>query len=61
MTVRLLLALLVWTAAGCSIDPIELEGRRCPCAAGWLCDPDAGVCRRADAGAPARGTVPVSE
>jgi hypothetical protein len=30
-------ALLVGGATGCSFDSVELEGRTCPCAEGWVC------------------------
>jgi len=47
------LALCIGIIAGCAFEPIELEGRRCPCASDWTCGPDA-VCVRngsADLGA----------
>ncbi|WP_236519296.1 polysaccharide lyase [Sandaracinus amylolyticus] len=41
--------------AGCVLPPVDLEGRACPCAEGWVCV--AGICERGerpqiDAGAP---------
>lgn len=26
-------------AAACVLDPVDLEGKQCPCADGWYCDP----------------------
>lgn len=37
----LLGALLAWT---CSIDPVDLEGKDCPCAAEYTCDPRTNTC-----------------
>jgi alpha-tubulin suppressor-like RCC1 family protein len=45
---RVLVASVIAQLAACSVGPIDLEGRRCPCAPGWRCDAD-GICRRGDA------------
>jgi hypothetical protein len=29
---------------GCSVDPLELNGRRCPCVSGYRCDPATQLC-----------------
>lgn len=47
---RLALALLL--LAGCSFDPVDLEGRGCPCVAGYVCVDDVCV---AESGADAGG------
>ena len=44
--------------SGCSLSDVDLRGKRCPCAAGWVCD-DRNVCiptapTRIDAGEDAR-------
>lgn len=39
----LLVALLV---GGCTLDPVELEGKDCPCAAPWTCDLATRTCTR---------------
>lgn len=36
------LACAAWIAAGCALAPVDLRGRACPCATGWVCA--AGVC-----------------
>jgi hypothetical protein len=52
----------VWTACaaaiaaiggGCALGEVDLEGKGCPCAAGWVCDVDLDTCfpRAADGGA----------
>ena len=33
---------LQWTS--CSVAEVDLEGKRCPCAAGWVCDPETDLC-----------------
>ena len=30
--------------AGCSLGDVELTGKRCPCAAGWVCDDERNLC-----------------
>lgn len=35
---RVVLALLLVGGAACSVDPVQLQGRSCPCVAGWICD-----------------------
>jgi hypothetical protein len=42
-----LLALLL---AGCIIAPLDVNGRRCPCAPGWTCDTVRDLCVQLDAG-----------
>lgn len=32
--------------AGCVLDPVDLEGRLCPCTSGYVCDPARRVCVR---------------
>lgn len=36
--------------AGCTVSELDLEGRACPCIAGWVCDESRDVCVRGDAG-----------
>ncbi|MBK7579821.1 MAG: hypothetical protein IPI67_06390 [Myxococcales bacterium] len=31
-------------AAACSVDALDLSGKRCPCADGWVCDPGSNTC-----------------
>ncbi len=46
--VRLLaLGVLAVACSACTIEPIDLEGRQCPCATGWVCDESQDVCVRA--------------
>lgn len=33
-----------WLVAGCSLGPVDLEGKLCPCGPGWHCDAMRGVC-----------------
>ncbi len=35
---------------GCTVAPVDLDGKRCPCADGWVCDEASDRCRTADAG-----------
>ncbi len=35
-------------SSGCVLGDVELEGRPCPCAAGWICDDAQNVCVRSD-------------
>jgi hypothetical protein len=48
------LALASWMLVGCVIDPVDLEGKRCPCptGSGFVCDPSSDTCVRegSDAG-----------
>lgn len=37
-------------AIGCTVEPIDLEARECPCVHGWVCDEVANVCVPATAG-----------
>jgi hypothetical protein len=39
-------ALLTWLVYGaaCSVEPLDLTGKRCPCAAGFVCDTAKGTC-----------------
>jgi hypothetical protein len=30
---------------GCVLEPVDLDGKACPCASGWVCDPDTQTCR----------------
>lgn len=39
-------ALVHASIAGCTIPTIPIEGRRCPCAPGWVCDPATAICER---------------
>jgi len=41
-------ALLALLVAGCSVDPLALEGRECPCIDGWVCDSATNTCIEAD-------------
>lgn len=37
--------MLVWAAAlACRVDPVDLSGRPCPCAPGWICESAQNVC-----------------
>ena len=49
---RALIAIaLAATVAACTVDPIDPDGRACPCVAGWVCDDVSDRCVRiADAG-----------
>jgi hypothetical protein len=31
-------AFVLLALTGCSVDPVQLDGRACPCVAGWVCD-----------------------
>lgn len=41
---------LALTSGACSVDPIDLSGKACPCEEPFVCDDSAGVCVAADAG-----------
>lgn len=41
-----LAALSVFLVGACTFEPVDLEGRSCPCASGWICDEDRMVCVR---------------
>lgn len=41
--------------AGCYAGELELEGKACPCVAGWVCDESHDVCVRADGAASTDG------
>ena len=43
-------ALAAGLLAGCTVSELDLEGRACPCIAGWVCDESRDVCVRGDAG-----------
>lgn len=39
----------LWVAgAGCTVEAIDLEGKKCPCADGYYCDPNTGTCKPGD-------------
>lgn len=38
--------LLAGAASSCVVEPLDLEGRQCPCAEGWTCDAARDVCVR---------------
>lgn len=38
--------LLLASTTSCTIPTLSLEGRPCPCAAGWVCDPPTAICTR---------------
>jgi hypothetical protein len=40
-------------AAACSIGPVDLNGKQCPCADGWTCDTVTNTCVEGPADAPA--------
>lgn len=42
MRLHLLFSLL----CGCTVEPIDLSGRTCPCASGWLCDAITNTCHQ---------------
>lgn len=46
--IRATIAVATATAAlaGCRVDDLELAGRRCPCVAGWSCNPATDTCER---------------
>lgn len=48
------LAFCSMVCAGCVVEPLDLEGRRCPCAEGWTCDAAANVCVRGGVDASSR-------
>lgn len=50
---RWCLVLWAWCWCACTIAPLDVSGRRCPCAAGYVCDSARDVCvSSAEAGAP---------
>jgi hypothetical protein len=50
-------ALVSVTLGGCTVDPLELGGRSCPCVDGWTCDSTREVCVPGDAGAASDASV----
>lgn len=42
------LGVLAWAVIGaaCSLSPLNADGKACPCAAGWVCDEEVGLCVR---------------
>jgi hypothetical protein len=47
-------ALVCLTVIGCSVEPLDLSGRECPCIAGWVCVDNR--CVASDAGADTGGS-----
>ena len=47
MCTSLVMCMSALPATGCTVDDLDLEGRRCPCIAGWVCDPARDLCVRA--------------
>ena len=43
---RQLLGISAVVLGGCVLEPVELDGRACPCVSGWVCDPSTETCRR---------------
>lgn len=41
---RVVAVALLLVAFGCSFDEVELSGKACPCASGWVCDPATLLC-----------------
>ncbi len=41
---------------GCVLQPVDLDGKACPCASGWVCDGATQTCRTASAGATSSST-----
>ena len=44
MRVRAAAVVLVAALASCTLDDVDLTGKRCPCATGWVCDPITNRC-----------------
>lgn len=37
-------AWVLFVAAGCTLNALDFDGKRCPCVAGWTCDEVTGIC-----------------
>ncbi|RZO48340.1 MAG: hypothetical protein EVA89_37730 [Sandaracinaceae bacterium] len=53
MVARLTSLMLLVGVAGCAVDEVDLEGKRCPCPDGWVCA--AGTCARRPAACGSEG------
>ena len=43
-------------ALACSVEPVDLRGKRCPCESPWVCDPATQICVEASGGASSGGS-----
>jgi len=41
---RVVLLVSLWCFAGCSFGEVDLSGKSCPCADGYVCDVPSDVC-----------------
>lgn len=46
----IVLLALLWSVSGCSVDPVDLSGKSCPCEGGWHCVDGECVAGQPDAG-----------
>jgi len=52
VTTRVAIVLATCAASACSIGPLDLTGKQCPCAEGWTCDVGTNTCVGGPADAP---------